>query len=80
MDTYLSVHLLGSESLDISNRSGSSVFEADSLESFVHVEGIVSGSDCHLLLFVFCTSHLRTNQLINNTNQTITFSVHEKHI
>ena len=50
LSTYLSVHFLNGKSLDVSNSIGGSLLESDSLESLVHVEGIVSGSVLHFLL------------------------------
>ena len=49
--TYLGVHLLLSESADVSNGAGSSLLELDSLESLVHVERVVTAGWLQLSLF-----------------------------
>ena len=43
----LGVHLLLGESLHLSDSSGGSLLEGDTLESLVHVESVVSGNRLH---------------------------------
>ena len=46
----LGEHLLGGESLDVTNAAGSALLELDSLEHLVHVEGVVAAGGLHLSL------------------------------
>ena len=46
--TYRSEHLFLGETFDVSNASGCSLFELDTLESLVEVESVVSASGLHL--------------------------------
>ena len=64
-NTYGSVEFLGGELSDVSNSGGGSLLESNTLESLVHVEGIVSGSVLELLLSSFFgTCHFKINLLI----------------
>ena len=67
-NTYLSVEFLGGEFPNISDSHGRSLFEGNTLKSFVHVESEISGSVLQLLLSSIFNHFPRTNQLINNTS------------
>ena len=54
--TYLGEHLLGSESLDVSNCTRSSLLELDAVEHLVDVQGVVAAGGLH-----FSLSHLIVN-------------------
>ena len=54
---YLSEHLLLSESLDVSDGSGSSLLELNALKSLVHVKSVISASWLHLFV-LSVTTHL----------------------
>ncbi len=56
--TYVSVHFRCSESLANSNGSSGSLFESNTLKSFMHVQSVISSSVLQLLLsFPFGTRH-----------------------
>lgn len=46
--TYLGVHLLGGETLDVADGTRSSLLELNALESLVHVEGVVAARGLQL--------------------------------
>ena len=56
--TYRGVHLLLGESGALSDGAGGSLLEGDTLESLVHVQGVVSGDVLQFLLF-FGSWHFR---------------------
>ena len=53
-ETYLGVHLLGSESADVPDGTGGSLLELDALESLVEVKRVVAAGRLQFRLF----SHL----------------------
>lgn len=57
-NTYLGEHLGSSESLDVSNRTRSSLLELDVLESLVEVQCVVTAARLHLRLFSHVFYHL----------------------
>ena len=52
----LGEHLLGGESLDVTDATGSSLLELDAVEHFVDVQGVVAAGGLH-----FSLSHLFVN-------------------
>ena len=57
--TYLGVHFLDSKSLDNSDGFGGSLLEGNTMESLVHVQGVVSSSTLNFLLStLFGSGHL----------------------
>ena len=52
--TYRGLHFLGGESGALSDSSGGSLLEGDSLQPLVHVQGVVAG---HALQFLFLFGH-----------------------
>ena len=56
--TYLGEHLLSSESLDVSNGTGSSLLELNTLQSLVQVERVVTACSLHLRLLSSFFYHL----------------------
>ena len=52
-ETYLGEHLLGRESLDVSNGAGSSLLELNSLQALVQIDSVVAARGLHLLLSSF---------------------------
>ena len=66
------MELLGGELSDVSNGLSRSLLESNSLESLVHVKGVVSGSVLELLLSSFFgTCHLKINLLNNRTESKV---------
>ena len=64
----LGVHLLGGESLDVADATGSSLLELDAVEHLVHVKGVVAAGGLHLLF-----DHLKFKVLIINQISLPTF-------
>ena len=56
--TYLGVHLLSGESLALSDGTGRSLLERNTLESLVQVQSVISDSVLHLLLTTCVFGHL----------------------
>ena len=48
----LSVHLLGGEPLDVSDRAGCALLELNSLESLMQMKSVIAASGLHFLFFV----------------------------
>ena len=55
--SYLGEHLLGGKSFDVSDSSGCSLFELDSLEYLMHVKSVISAGRLHLFVLTV-TTHL----------------------
>ena len=72
VDTYLSVHLLGGEPLDVSDRAGCALLELNSLESLMQMKSVIAASGLHFL-FLSSTGHLCKASLYSN-DKTLLFS------
>lgn len=63
------MHLLSGESLALSDGTGGSLLESDTLESLMHVQSVISDSILHSAVNSGSFGHHAiSNELINNTN------------